>query len=317
MTARRREDPQCFNMLTLERRPLDGPGVLDGLPAADLTRDEHTGSFSRLVELPAGWRADGDGAAGDLELFVLEGDLGFEDQDAGCGAYLHLPQHAPGGELRSRRGALALALVNPDLPNYPPAYVQPRLVRSWAEPWVPTLPGSHGVMHKSLRRPDPQTDEFDGGPGGFLRMFFIAPGTADPAQHVHHECWEEVVTLTGDVLMADQGLTPTGTVLSNPQEHWHGPFASHGGAVLLVQSNGPMGAPWPHRDYPAGPALVEHYFETSSWIEPQRHTDWADATDLHPLLDTDEHRRWAQATPRWGDAQERDAQWRWRAGRSA
>jgi hypothetical protein len=274
LNAPRRDEPQAFQMYGLDRAPLDAPGPVGGLSGAPISGDPATGALTLLVELPAGWTAEGGGTA-DLELFVLQGTAALEGTAVGCGGYVHVPQGASGAQVSSPDGALALAYVRPDAPSFPAPYTAPRSARSWEIPWQPVFPGMHGILFKPLRQPDLVTETFDGGPGGFLRIFLIAPGIGDPEEHVHHECFEEVITLAGDVLMTHEGMTGRGSVLGHPPGFWHGPFASHQGAVLLVHSDAPMGAPWPKREMAAGPAICEHWLDGASWVREAEHEPWA------------------------------------------
>lgn len=279
-----RDEPQAFQMYGLDRAPLDLPGAAAGLTGAAISGDARTGAVTALVELPAGWTAQNDGVA-DLELFVLEGTADLEGQAVGCGGYVHLPQSAAGAQVGSAGGALALAYVRPDAPAFPAPYTAPHTARSWEIPWQPVFPGMHGILYKPLRLPDVVTESFDGGPGGFLRIFLIAPGIGDPEEHVHHECFEEVITLAGDVLMTNEGMTGRGSVLGHPPGFWHGPFASHQGAVLLVHSDAPMGAPWPKRELAAGPAVCEAWLDGASWVREAEHEPWEQRPEASVLRD--------------------------------
>jgi hypothetical protein len=122
---------------------------------------------------------------------------------------VHLPQSCCGGELRSEQGALALAFWNPILPAYAYPVTRNRTCMPHTREWTNSMPGAHGVMHKSLRLPDPvphPNDEgFDGGPGGYLRFQYIAPQMIAETEHVHHECWEEIILLQGDVMLLNEG----------------------------------------------------------------------------------------------------------------
>jgi hypothetical protein len=305
----RRHEPTFYNFLALERRAQDAPDALAGMRGALMSRDAHSGALSYLIELPPGWRARTDAEKASLEFFVLRGRLALEGAAAASGGYVHLPQLCGGGELSSDRGALALAFWNPNLPCYPYPVTRNRVVNSWMLDWTNSMPGAHGVMHKSLRLPDPvphPLDEgFDGGPGGYLRFQYIAPQMIAEMEHVHHECWEEIVVLQGDVMLLNEGQMGIGSVVSHPQEWYHAPFVSRSGAVILVHTDAPMGYPWPPRPYPNGRALCEAYLADAPWDEPTEHRDWSE----HPLAavqDADPQYRAWRASPagaRWGGAE--------------
>lgn len=300
----RRDEYASYNFLALDRAPLDGPDPVGGLTGAVMSRDERTGSQTLIVELPPGWRHREDASAASLELLVLRGDVALEGERVGCAGYVHLPPGGGGGELRSEAGGLAIVLWNPNLPVFPPPYTRNTARRLWDIPWRPSLVDSHGIMHKPLRSPDPMGDGFDGGPGGFLRVLYIAPGEVAPFEHVHEECWEEIIFLQGDCLLADQGVMGLGSVVSHPQEWWHGPFASRSGCVLLNHTDAPMGFPWPARDYPFQHEVCDAYLDHSPWDEHARHTPWAEVAEpIRAYQGSAEYQEWAggPSSPEFGD----------------
>jgi hypothetical protein len=279
----RRDEPTFYNFLALDRRPTEAPDCLDGLAAALMSRDGKTGSHTYVVELPKGYRGRTDAKEASLELFLLKGDVALGGERVGAGGYVHLPQLGGGGELASESGALALAFWNPNLPGYPYPVTRNRTCHPWTRQWTNSMPGAHGVMHKSLRLPDPvphPNDEgFDGGPGGYLRFQYIAPQMIAEFEHVHHECWEEIILLQGDVMLLNEGQMGLGSVVGHPQEWYHAPFVSRSGALILVHTDGPMGYPWPPREYPDGRRLCECYLADARWDVPTEHVEWDD----HPL----------------------------------
>jgi hypothetical protein len=248
-----------------------------------MSRDTRSGSATYVVEIPAGFRGRTDSKVASLELFVLRGGVTLNGERAGASGYVHLPQLRGGGEVESSSGALALAFWTPNLPRYPYPVTRNLAVNSFAKECINSIPGAHGVMHKSLRIPDPtphvSEEGFDGGPGGYLRFQYIAPQMIADAEHVHHECWEEIILLQGDVLLINEGQMGIGGVVSHPQEWYHSPFVSRSGAVILVHTDGPMGYPWLPRPYPLARCLCESNLMDSRWDLPTEHVAWAD----HPL----------------------------------
>lgn len=283
MHSTSREDPGFYNFLALDRAELDAPEPIGGLAGAIMSADPRCGSITWVVEIPPAWTARCDAALASLEFFLLRGDLALDGEAVGASGYVHVPQLCGGGELRSTHGALALAFWNPNLPCFPYPYTRNRLITPSREAWVNSVPGGHGVMHKSLRRPDPvphPTDEgFDGGPGGYLRLQYIEPGMVAAKEHVHHECFEEIILLQGDCFLINEGQMGIGSVAVHPQEWYHAPFASRSGALILVHTDAPMGFPWPPRDYPEVDKLVGAYLDDARWDVPTGHVAWRD----HPI----------------------------------
>ena len=309
----RRDEPAFYNFLAFDRQPIDAPDMLAGMRGALMSRDERSQAATYVIELPAGFRGRTDAATSSLEFFVLRGDLALNGRSVGASGYLHLPQLCGGGEITTDRGALVLAFWNPNLPCYPYPVTRNMAVNTHSKEWLNSVPGGHGVMHKSLRIPDPVpqpgSEGFDGGPGGYLRFQYIAPQMIAEMEHVHHECWEEIILLQGDIMLLNEGQMTAGSVVSHPQEWYHAPFVSRGGAVILVHTDGPMGYPWPPRPYPQGRALCERYLAESGWDAPVPHVDWADHALATAQEGSDEYRAWraSPAGDRWGGNERSDA----------
>jgi hypothetical protein len=234
----RRDAPTFYNFLGLDLTRADRPDVLGGIPGALMSRDLSSRAETHVLDIPPGWTGRTDSREASLEFFVLSGTLALAGETVSAGGYVHLPQGCGGEELSSRTGAKVLAFWNPNLPSFPYPYTRRRLLHTHETGWINSVPGAHGVMHKSLRLPDPtpETPEsgFDGGPGGYLRFQFIAPEMIAEGEHVHHECWEEIILLQGDVLLVNEGQMTKGSVVSHPQEWYHAPFTSRGGGFPLA-----------------------------------------------------------------------------------
>lgn len=303
----RRDNPTFYNFLGLDRAPLEAPGPLDGLKGALMSRDLISEAQTYVTEVPAGWKQRYDAKECSLEFFLLKGDMSLNGEEVKSGGYIHLAQLCGGGELSSTTGALVLAFWNPNMPCFPYPYTRNRTVTSWSEEWVDSIPGAHGICHKSMRKPDPvphPTDPgFDGGPGGYMRFQYIPPGFVADDEHVHHECWEEIILLQGDCMLINEGQMAIGSVVSHPQEWYHAPFVSRSGALILVHTDAPMGFPWPPRKYPEARKLTDAYLEGAPWDIPTEHVAWAD----HPLAELQEmssdYQAWRNSPEGvlWGD----------------
>lgn len=302
----RRDQPQFFNFLALERTPQPGaPDAFGGLPASIVSADANSGSTTYLVELPVGWRHQADALLASLEFFVLRGDVSADEVKIGPGGYIHLPQGGGGAELRSAAGALAIAFWEPNIPAYPPPYTQNRTARFRDVPYqtMPRDRESHGLLHKSLRLPDPTGTGGEGGPGGMVRLMYLPPGEISPFEHNHHECWEELLLLQGDILIVDEGMHGVGSMNGHPQEWWHGPYVSRFGALALVHTDAPMGHPWGRREMPFQDDIVNAYLDEAPWGVNVEHTPWAE-TPWTRFQELPEFREWAtngEGAAEWGD----------------
>ena len=305
----RRDEPAFYNFLALQRRALDAPDLIAGMRGALMSMDAKSGSRTYVCELPPGFRNRTDAHEASWEFFILRGDLALNGSSVGVSGYIHAPQLCGGGEISSTSGAVVLAFWNPNLPSYPFPVTRNRVIQTDQIEWINSVPGSHGVMHKSLRVPDavpgPSGEGFDGGPGGYLRFQYIAPQAIADLEHVHHECWEEIIVLQGDIFLVNEGQLGGGSVVSHPQEWYHAPFVSRSGAVLLTHTDGPMGYPWPGRPYPQGRCICQRYLAETPWDAPTDHVPW----DQHPLAPdqekSKEYQAW-RATPegaRWGGSE--------------
>jgi hypothetical protein len=63
--------------------------------------------------------------------------------------------------------------------------------------------------------------------------------------------------------MPGRGVIGAGDCLANPAGHWHGPMTTKGGALFVVNSDGPMSDEY--RDYPPGSAELVDYLRTAPW----------------------------------------------------
>jgi hypothetical protein len=204
-------------------------------------------------------------------LFVVGGSVTLEDSTVGAGGFIAIPNGSENVELSSETGAEVFAFCTPQLPaEYYDGKVLVTHIRR--EPWVPSPGTDYRVLAKSLRVPDYTKQGMHGGPGGMIRLTLLTPGESSPEQEYHHDCWEEIIFLAGDLMMAGRGHCGPGTVVSNPDDHDHGPYGSQKGALLLVHSNAPM--PMQYRHLPGGTQVVDHYIETTNLFDSPRTEPW-------------------------------------------
>ena len=273
----RRDIPQFYNVWEQAWGPLDGPVFAHGLEARLISNDPDNGSATMMVQLPAGWKFTESSEDGALELFVLEGDVTGNGKRVGAGGFLAVPKQGGPLELSSEGGAYAYAWYNPELATDYYYDNQPFVTKVWQEDWVLTdMPGvRHGIMHKSLRWPDPHEGLIHGGPAGMLRFILMTPGFPESRQETHHDCWEEIVWLSGDFMMPERGIHGPGSFLGNPAELKHGGLMTQAGNLMILHCDAPMGAEF--NEIPNGQEIVESYLDTTSWLNPPGHTPWEDA----------------------------------------
>ena len=277
-----REEPQFFDIFDLPWREVPEIEIARGVEGRLISKNQKTRAATAMLQLPGSWQATDSGRDTTLEIFVLDGDLTVNGTTVGAGGYAAIPRGRGGAKLSSHGGANVYVFSDPNLPNdyyYPGQEVH--VTRVWQEPWVSTdMPEvRHGIMHKSLRSPDPASGLFHGGPGGMLRFILMTPGFGEPRQEIHHDCWEGIIWLSGDFLMPGRGLHRAGSVLNNPSGLAHGGLTTQKGTIMILQCDAPMGAEFVPR--PHGQEMVENYLDTASWLAPDEHRDWAHCTEFH------------------------------------
>ncbi|MGI9658030.1 MAG: cupin domain-containing protein [Gaiellaceae bacterium] len=283
----RRDQPQFYNIFDLAWGKADGPPALHGVEARVVTRNPETGEGTYMVNLPAGWKHTESADEGGLEIFVLEGDMTGNGNHVGAGGYLAVPRNCGPLELSTEGGAYAYMWWTPEMPLDYYYDNQPFVTKVWKEQWTITdMPEvRHGIMHKSLRWPDPADGLIHGGPGGMIRFILLTPGFGESRQETHHDCWEEVIFLSGDFSMPERGEHAAGSLLNNPAELKHGGLMTQKGSVMILHCDAPMGAEF--TPIPKGEEIVEHYHDSTSWLADPKHAKWVDSPqyDLHPKTD--------------------------------
>jgi hypothetical protein len=269
----RRDEPQFFNVYGLDpdtERIL--PPIAAGTEGRLISSDGESGASMCLLRLPAGWSYRTKPDDPTVEILVLEGTMNAESHELKPGGFVAVPDGLGGCELGSRSGGQVMVLWEPDVSGSYYYGSDLHVTRVRDIPWAHTeLTGvQHGILHKSLRVPDPAEGALHGGPAGLLRFVLLAPGFGEQRQEVHPE-WEAIVFLSGDFLMPERGFCGPGTCLANPAGLWHGPLLSQRGSVMIVQTSGPVGSEF--TEVPAGKEISEHYLD-GSLIEPPRSEDW-------------------------------------------
>ena len=274
-----RDNPQLFNAYEQAWKTVDGPPIVHGLEARLLTRDKATGATTLMARIPAGWRYTESADEACVEMFVAEGDMTVNGERAGAGGFIAIPKKCGPGELSSEGGAQVFLFWSPEWPDDYYYNSQVYVTNVVDEPWIVTeMPDvTHGIMHKALRVPDPCEGVFHGGPAGSLRLILLTPGFGEPKQERHHNCYEEMIFLSGDFFMPERGYMGPGTLFSNPSDLKHGGLVTQRGSLMLAHWVTPISAVF--EDFPAGPELKEHYLRTRSYIEPPWTEQWLEMAE--------------------------------------
>ena len=274
-----RDNPQLFNAYELAWGSVSDPPIAHGVEARLLTVDSARGTTTLMLRLPPGWTYTETAEDATIELFIAEGDLTVNGERAGAGGFVAVPKDCGPAELSSEGGAQVFLWWSPEWPsNY---YYESKVyvTNIVNEPWIVTeMPDlTHGIMHKALRVPDPCEGVFHGGPAGSIRLILITPGFSEPQQERHHNCYEEMIFVSGDFFMPERGYMGPGTVFSNPPDLKHGGLVTQRGSLMLAHWASPISAVF--EDFPAGPEITEHYLNTRSYIEPAWTEQWLEMTE--------------------------------------
>ncbi|MCY4087987.1 MAG: hypothetical protein OXG37_14175 [Actinomycetia bacterium] len=274
-----RDNPQLFNAYELSWQRVNGPPIAHGLEARLLTVDAASGTTTLMVRVPAGWRYTESADEATVEIFVAEGDLSVNGTRAGAGGFIAIPKDRGPGELSSEAGAQIFLWWNTEWPEDYYYDSQVYITNVLNEPWIVTeMPDvTHGIMHKALRVPDPCEGVFHGGPAGSIRLILLTPGFGEPKQERHHNCYEEMVFLSGDFFMPERGYMGPGTVFTNPPDLKHGGLITQRGSLMLAHWATPISAVF--EDLPAGPEIKDHYLQTRSYIEPPWTEQWLEMAE--------------------------------------
>lgn len=274
-----RDEPAWVNIWEAPwRESVTGPAILRGTEVRPISHERDGSSTSWLLRVPPGWKHVETGDA-TVELFVIEGSLAVAGQTLRVYGFAGIPKGSEPVSISSAGGAHVIVWHNQGIPGelvYPGGVT---IRRSWEEHWQQyELPGlRHGMLYKGLRDPDVVTGALHGGPGGMLRLHLITPGYPSVQEEVHHGCTEEIIFLTGDLMMPNRGWGGPGTLLVNPADYPHGPYVSQRGTLLLVHSTVPM--PTAYTDFPAGPEICEHYIEATPLIDSPCSEHWDERSE--------------------------------------
>ncbi len=256
-----REQPWMFAIADLPREAVSSVPLVSGLEARTISRDTASGGCTLEIDVPAGFEgvADPDGR---LDIFVLDGELALGGATTiEGGGFATLPRGETTVSCAGPTRAIVLWAPGAEARS---AGLPPHVASAWERSWeTNTQPGTpFGLMRRRLRENDSGPPQ--GPPGGWVRIVHVVPGWWTEGQECHAGCWEENIVLRGDVYMTDRAAAiRAGDCLANPPDHWHGPMATKGGALLLVHCDQPMGVELRHEG--AHDDELRRYLVQSSW----------------------------------------------------
>ncbi len=278
MSLLTRDKSEFFHISESETQSLVEPKVFFNCLGKPLSIDNKTGQISELVELPSEWQGTHDSEVGTLEIFVLKGSLICDLQVLGAGSFLAIPIGSGILSFRTEINTDLFIIFSPHFSKNDfyngEIFIAQNYDRDWS---VTEFPGDisssnqlHGVLSQSLRWPDPIVDGIHGATNGLLRLVCVAPGfIGDNRQESHPDCWEEIFWLSGDFFMPGTGLQASGSYLTNPPGHIHGPLVSQRGSVMLVHTDSPAG--FDFHEPPIDQKVLEGHLEKESWLDEPKH----------------------------------------------
>jgi len=253
--------PWMFRIADLPREAVADVPLFSALEARVISRDS-AGACTLEVETPAGWRATAD-PDGQLDIFVLDGELAVAGERLAGGGFTTLPRGETVVSGAPDAPARVIAIWRPAADARAPGS-RPHIASAWDRSWeTNTQPGTpFGLMRRRLREDDAGPPQ--GPTGGWVRLVHVVPGWCTEGEERHVDCWEENILLRGDVYMADRrAAIRTGDCLANPPGHWHGPMATKGGALFLVHCDHPMGVEL--RNEGASDEDLQQYLVSAPW----------------------------------------------------
>ena len=255
-----RKRVEYLESIDLPMLPALDRGLPLGVLAVTLSEDEQTGAISFLARMAPQWnRIESGYFQADLELLVVGGDLTVGEQRLDRGDYCFWPAGSWHGPMRTEIGCEVL-LMFAATPGFTEAATATPSERehlridgldTLAMPWE-TPPGVDGRsveeagndLHVKFLREDPDT-------GAYTLYARQAPGWSEPKVEAH-ECWEELILMEGDYLMATNGGVEAGCYIFRPELIPHGPQATRTGSVWLSR----------------GSKTIDFQFSDVDWTQP-------------------------------------------------
>lgn len=249
------------------------PGLPSGAQVRYLSRDNETGGFTGILELPSLFDSGAElTTEPEIHLFVLSGTLDFDGGTHTTGGYCYFGAGSGTGRWRVSDALRAIIIVG-STPRFAPLKLSSRSTRdanlaldSWELPWVdplkasdPSSPFRMGVCVKILR--------IDSTTGASAHLAGLLPGWYMPGMEVH-PVYEENYCLSGDVHIGEVGNVPgytmtEGLFLCRPAGIPHGPIVSKNGNVNFVYAHGRLDIDY--QDNPRSHALITSHLRNYPW----------------------------------------------------
>lgn len=205
----------------------------EGLSARVLSRDDETGAYTAIVEVPSGWSGDvSDAVEGRaLELLALRGSFELAGRPLPAGTYAYVPARAPASALRAAEDGLLYAMVEDPLPEGstvgdPVETIDTTEVRLRHATMEGVPPG---LLIKPLRR-DPDT-------GDRSWICHATPGWQEDRAEIHPTV-EEALVLSGDSLLGEHGAMHAGDYFWRAPNVLHGPMFTRDGTTIMFRTKG-------------------------------------------------------------------------------
>lgn len=202
-----------------------------GTRARMLSRDEDpAGGLTAVLRLPAGFYRVAGSLGCDSQFVILAGSL-WIDKTPRVSGYYEFDPAGSGQAVWSTNEPCELLIKIEGAPDFIPGAAPVSDERISLDtsrmPWqMNPVPGAAtGLTHKSLRFVE-ETGE--------MTALVANPPRFDYPALEFHDCVEEMYMIEGDIRLANSGRMDTGTYFWRPGYITHGPFYSHGGALMFL-----------------------------------------------------------------------------------
>ena len=224
---------------------------IDGRADAKILSKDQSGPATRMVRLPAGWGTGTAGAfTGDVELFLVEGELAYGGETLGGYDYVAFRAGAMLGGLRAKTDVLGLLMTSEPI-RYDTAaggmLAEAQVVRSAGLPWE-ALDGLPGRLRRHL----------SAGLHGEIQIGGATNWVHEGSWH-RHDGAEEMFVLEGTIEMTEwvdgeetRRVYPPGAYVHRGPSLWHaGPGSISTEVAITFHRLTEPGTQWTEQPDPA------------------------------------------------------------------